>query len=66
MLVATDGAAPSTSFLRASWRQLRAQHPSAPSLESAISNRYDAFIPTGDVPTLTDAYAPVDALLTVH
>jgi spermidine synthase len=66
MLVATDGAAPSTSFLRASWRQLRALHPSAPSLESAISNRYDAFIPTGDVPTLTDAYAPVDALLTVH
>jgi hypothetical protein len=26
----------------------------------------DSFVPTGDVPTLTDAYAPVGALLAVH
>jgi spermidine synthase len=66
ILVATDGAAPSKAFLRARWRALRAAHPTAPSLGTAIRERYDAFIPTSDVPTLTDAYAPVDALLSVH
>jgi spermidine synthase len=66
MLVATDGAAPSKAVLRDTWRRLLAQHPSAPSLGPAIAQRYDAFVPTADVPTLTDAYAPVDALLSVH
>jgi spermidine synthase len=66
ILVATDGAAPSKAFLRERWRSLRAAHPTAPRLDAAISGRYDALIPTGDVPTLTDAYAPVDALLAVH
>jgi spermidine synthase len=66
ILVATDGAAPTKAFLRERWRSLRASHPSAPALASAISGRYDGFIPTADVPTLTDAYAPVDALLDVH
>jgi spermidine synthase len=66
MLVATDGAAPTRSFLRTRWRKLRAAHPSAPRLGAAIMHRYDSFIATADVPTLTDAYAPVDALLEVH
>jgi spermidine synthase len=63
MVVATDAAAPSKAFLQQRWRRLRARHPSAPSLSAAIARRYDALIPTGDVPILTDAYAPVDALL---
>jgi spermidine synthase len=66
MLVATDGAAPSKAFLQERWRRIRAAHPSAPSLDAAISRRYDGFIRTDDVPTLTDAFAPVDALLEIH
>jgi spermidine synthase len=66
IIVAMDGAAPSKHVLRDTWGRLRARHPSAPPLGSAISRRYDATIPTADVPTLTDAYAPVDALLTAH
>lgn len=63
IVVATDGAAPSKAFLREQWQRLRAKHPSAPSLTDAIAQRYDSLIPTRDVPTLVDAYAPVDALL---
>jgi spermidine synthase len=63
MLVATDGAAPSKAFLREQWQRLRVKHQSAPDLTAAIRQRYDSLIPTGDVPILTDAYAPVDALL---
>jgi spermidine synthase len=63
IVVATNGAAPSKVFLREQWQRLRAKHPPAPGLVDAIAQRYDAFIPTRDVPTLTDAYAPVDALL---
>jgi spermidine synthase len=66
MLVATEGAVPTRSFLLDRWRELRASHPGAPRLNDAISLRWDALIPTRDVPTLTDAYAPVDALLEVH
>ena len=62
-MVATNGAAPSKVFLREQWQRLRAKHPPAPGLVDAIAQRYDSFIPTRDVPTLTDAYAPVDALL---
>jgi hypothetical protein len=32
-------------------------------LAPAIRDRYDALIPTRDVPVLTDDYAPTDALL---
>jgi spermidine synthase len=66
MIVATEGAAPAKAFLRERWRSIRADHPGAPSLGNAIRFRWDALIPTRDVPTLTDAYAPVDALLEVH
>jgi hypothetical protein len=63
IVVATNGAAPSKVFLREQWQRLRAKHPSAPSLAEAVAQRYDSLIPTRDVPILTDAYAPVDALL---
>jgi spermidine synthase len=63
IVVATDGAAPSKRFLREQWQRLRAGHPTSPSLTDAIAQRHDSLIPTYDVPILTDAYAPIDALL---
>jgi spermidine synthase len=63
ILVATDQPAPSKAFLARRWRRLRASHPSAPPLTTAIPGRYDGFVRVDDVPTLTDAYAPTDALL---
>jgi len=35
----------------------------APDLTGAIANRWEQNVPTGDVPLLTDDYAPTDALL---
>ncbi|MDQ3875796.1 MAG: fused MFS/spermidine synthase [Actinomycetota bacterium] len=66
MVVAGEGAAPEKPFLLARWRALRERFESAPNLRKAILNRRDFFIPTGDVPTLTDDYAPTDALLVVE
>lgn len=64
MLVATDGAAPGKDFLLRRWQQeLRPDDPDSPDLEGAIGNRYEKQIPTGNVPILTDDYAPTDALL---
>jgi spermidine synthase len=63
ILVATEGAAPQRTFLLQRWHDIRSEHPSAPALDRPILDRHDAFIPTDDVPTLTDDYAPTDALL---
>jgi spermidine synthase len=63
ILVATEGAAPQRQFLASRWDEIRAEHPTAPDLRKPILDRHDAPIPTGDVPTLTDDYAPTDALL---
>jgi hypothetical protein len=49
--------------LREQWQRLRTKHRSAPDLTDAIAQRHDALIATRDVPILTDAFAPVDALL---
>jgi spermidine synthase len=62
ILVASTGAAPDVDALRARWRAVRAQHPTAPDLNRLIGGRVDA-VPTNDVPTLVDDYAPTDALL---
>ena len=35
----------------------------APTLTKAISDRYDKVIPSDDVPTLSDDFAPTDAIL---
>jgi spermidine synthase len=64
ILVATDQPAATKGFLLDRWRQLRQRHPSAPDLREAIRMRYDGPIPIDGVPTLTDDYAPTDALLT--
>lgn len=63
IVVATDAAAPDRTFLAERWEEVRRRVPSAPDLARAIRDRYDAPIPTGDVPVLTDDYAPTDALL---
>ncbi len=63
IMVATEQAAPQKRFLLERWRAVRRQAPSAPRLTKPILDRYDRPIPTRDVPTLTDDYAPTDALL---
>ena len=63
ILVATDGAAPQREFLLERWNAIRRRAPRAPDLRKPILDRYDAPLPVGDVPTLTDDYAPTDSLL---
>ena len=63
ILLATEGAAPPKSVLTARWREMRTHAPTAPDLSTAISTRYEALVPTADVPTLIDDYAPTDSLL---
>ena len=63
ILVATEGAAPAPGFLAERWARRREQVPEAPDLDDPIRGRHDEPIPTADVPTLTDDYAPTDALL---
>jgi spermidine synthase len=63
ILLATDSPAPSEQFLQQRWRDLRRRTPSAPDLAPAIRYRVDGPIAVNDVPTLTDDYAPTDALL---
>ena len=63
MLVATDRPAPQESFLIERWKRIRAAAPTAPDLSVPIWNRFDGTVRIDDVPTLTDDYAPTDALL---
>jgi spermidine synthase/MFS family permease len=63
MLVATESAPPQKEFLRERWASIRARSRTAPDLTNAIRVRYEKPISTRDVPTLTDDYAPTDALL---
>lgn len=63
ILVATEQAAPQRTFLAERWEEIRREAPTAPDLREPILDRHDALIPTGDVPVLTDDYAPTDALL---
>jgi hypothetical protein len=63
ILVATERPAPSEGFLVQRWRQTRARVPSAPDLITPIRNRLEQTVRIDDVPTLTDDYAPTDALL---
>jgi spermidine synthase len=66
MLVATEQAAPAKDFLNERWREVRADAPAAPDLTQAINDRHDADISVAGVPTLTDDYAPTDALLLIE
>jgi hypothetical protein len=66
ILVATEQAAPSKAFLTDRWRQIMAEAPQAPDLTQRIADRYDRRISLDGVPTLTDQYAPTDALLLIE
>jgi spermidine synthase len=66
ILVATEAAAPSKSALAARWRGLRERSPGAPDLTRAFRDRWERDVPLGDVPLLTDDYAPTDALLLLY
>jgi len=64
ILVATERAAPGTARLAEIWDEVRRDRaPKAPDLQGPAGNRWEQAIPTGDVPLLTDGYAPTDALL---
>jgi spermidine synthase len=65
IVVATDEPVTGRDVLRARWSALRRDHPAAPDLDATIDTRYEALVPVGDVPTLTDDYAPTDALILV-
>jgi hypothetical protein len=45
------------------WRETRNRTPTYPELRTRIRDRVGAGIEIVDVPTLTDDYAPTDALL---
>jgi spermidine synthase len=67
MLVATEQAAPEKAFLAERWREIREQsNGRAPDLTKAIRDRRDAPVSVVGVPTLTDDYAPTDALLLIE
>ncbi|HET7856712.1 MAG TPA: fused MFS/spermidine synthase, partial [Gaiellaceae bacterium] len=66
MLVATEQAAPEKAFLLERWRGIRARSPGVPDLTKAIRDRRDADVSIAGVPTLTDDYAPTDALLLIE
>jgi spermidine synthase len=62
-LVATESAAPDQGFLAERWRAERKRHAGLADLGPAIRDRYAQTVPVDDVPTLTDDYAPTDALI---
>jgi spermidine synthase len=66
MLVATEQAAPEKAFLAERWRGIRERSRGAPDLGKAIRDRRDAPVSVVGVPTLTDDYAPTDALLLIE
>jgi spermidine synthase len=66
ILVATEQAAPTKTFLAERWRRIRAEAPRAPDLLNRIADRDDRPVSLDGVPTLTDQYAPTDALLLIE
>ena len=65
IVVAANAALPSVDVLRERWAGVRADHPQAPELDHVWSSNWTRFVPTRDVPVLTDDYAPTDALILV-
>jgi hypothetical protein len=63
IFVSAERSAPTKDFLVHRWTQMRTVAKTAPDLTEPIRLRWDREIPTDDVPTLTDDYAPTDALL---
>jgi len=65
IVVAANAALPSTDVLRERWADVRKEHPQAVDLQRAWQSAWTRFVPTRDVPVLTDDYAPTDALILV-
>ena len=63
ILVATESAAPAKERLAENYDALREESSGAPDLAAAIRDRWERPVELGDVPVLTDDYAPTDALL---
>jgi spermidine synthase len=63
MVVATEQPAAAKSLLVDRWRETRKRTPTYPELRTRIRDRVGSGIEIVDVPTLTDDYAPTDALL---
>ena len=63
MVVATEQPAAAKSVLLDRWRETRNRTPTYPELRTRIRDRVGSGIEIVDVPTLTDDYAPTDALL---
>jgi spermidine synthase len=63
MVVATEQPAAAKSLLLDRWRETRRRTPTYPELRTRIRDRVGSGIEIVDVPTLTDDYAPTDALL---
>jgi spermidine synthase len=63
IVVAGEGASPDRLALLERWEAIRRRNPRAVDLTHPIRGRHERPIPTGDVPVLTDDYAPTDALL---
>jgi spermidine synthase len=63
ILVATEDAVPQPRFVAERWAAVRREHPLAPDLRKPILDRRDTGVRVEDVPTLSDDYAPTDALL---
>jgi hypothetical protein len=63
MVVATEQPAAARSVLLDRWREMRKQTSTYPELRARIRDRVGSGIEIDDVPTLTDDYAPTDALL---
>ncbi len=66
ILIATEQAAPEKSFLVERWRGIRGRFNRVPDLTKAIRDRRDEPVSVAGVPTLTDDYAPTDALLLIE
>ena len=64
--MSTEKAPPSEEELTDRWEEMRAESKGAPDLAKAIRDRLERQLPSGDVPVLTDDYAPTDALLLLY
>jgi hypothetical protein len=63
MVVATEQPAAAKPVLLERWRETRMRTRTYPDLRKRIRDRVGSGIEIVDVPTLTDDYAPTDALL---
>jgi spermidine synthase len=66
IVVATEQPAPEKEFVAERWESIRERFRTVPDLRRPILDRHDALIATGDVPVLTDEYAPTDSLLLLN